>query len=453
MPEECPFLLRILNKPLLEFLIDFCVTIGVDAIRIVQDTPDRKIAEYFSDGKRWGLDISFGTMSLEADLNSLIEHNHSFLENDSLLFLDGFTFINYNINNSQWDFLNEKGAIYSKEGNIKFAWIKDSGSKLSSLEEYVPKSIAFTCLDSVGDYYDLSQKILADNSSDYVLPGYNNDPGIFLGQNVEIAQNANIRKPVIIADQVRIRALCMIGPGAVIGSNVLLDSSCSIENSIIYDHTYIGSDLEISRKIIYHNKVIDPETSTSTDIVDAFLISETGSHGSSNFVIKSVQAFFAVIIIALMFIPYFLLRLFTKVKKLHKIVFVDREKHIHTISVIEPYDSLGGRLFYHLSLDRFPLLFNVISGHLYLVGNTPLSNSNNHVELLHDLPVYHPAVFTFTDTVDKEFRGEFEDKIHELFYSNNSKFILDINIVIKILFKRLLFRISDGELQRKAGEA
>jgi dTDP-glucose pyrophosphorylase len=53
-PDIEPYLLKIVNKPLLEYAMDFASLLGVNELRIVTDSSTKDIEAFFGTGAKWG---------------------------------------------------------------------------------------------------------------------------------------------------------------------------------------------------------------------------------------------------------------------------------------------------------------------------------------------------------------------------------------------------------------
>jgi NDP-sugar pyrophosphorylase family protein len=54
-----PYMLQVVNKPLLEYYIDFCSLKQVTDVRIVSVDDNGSIERHFEDGGKWGLGTSY----------------------------------------------------------------------------------------------------------------------------------------------------------------------------------------------------------------------------------------------------------------------------------------------------------------------------------------------------------------------------------------------------------
>ncbi len=446
-PDIYPYLVKLANKRLLEYYIDFCVLLGIRDICIVMDKPELSVEEYFQDGSRWGAAISYGLSRPDDGINNVIKKNRSFIGESPLLLIHGFIFINYSKNREEYPlFTGDENRVFKTEsGALMFLPHPEKVENPEALkaEAYHDSGVGLESIQNMQDYFQLSMDILKNHSNDYILPGYNNEDGVFIGQNVEISKNTRIESPIIIGNNVQFKNLSAVGPGAVIGSNVLIDHATTVADSIIYDFSYIGSDLEISNKVIYKNNLIDPESGEILSISDDFLISEVETGVIHELCYRLFHCFVALLMLIVMLIPYVIGRILCMVlggiRGEIREVYIDKKslatwkyKHIDQDEISYPR-----KLFCKFSLHKFPLIFQAVRGKIFLAGNLMLPVTDRHKTIITEMGAYHPAVFSYSEMLGEEKADDFQVELNELYYSNNAGLFLDMRIIIKAMVKEL----------------
>lgn len=410
-----PYMLKVLNKPLLEYYIDFCSLLKIEEIRIISDDPDVQVEEYFGNGLKWGIKISYGFAKTTDTLKDIYLKNEAFCDNSDLFIIDGFVFIDYHRETSRYIFFSDENPMKSLQCNTgRVLSVRyDKTKSILDQDDFVEITNAgfeIKELSNIQQYYELSLDILKHKAGNFVLPGYNNEPDVFIGQNVEMAKNIECIKPVMIGNNVRIRTSAMIGPNTIIGNNVMVDSSTNIDNSIVYDYSYIGSDLEIKNKIVYKNSLISPNSGEIVKISDKFITSGINRLTNTSFIRRTVHYFIALLMFMIQLIPFCLLYPLDRIFN----------------------GSLNGffrRIFLKFSMDKFLLLPKVFAGRLYLVGNKRSLNTSD------ELPYYHPAIFYYSEMMSDKV-GLYQIQMDELYYCNNISLRLDIKILFRTLINR-----------------
>jgi len=437
-PDIKPYLLKILNKPLIEYYIDLCVLLEIKDIRIVSDSSEVELNEYLTDGTPWGVNITYSLSKQGDSLIDIVNKNKGFINNEKLLILNNLIFINYDKRESDYQLMktctntkvfdDKLGGLYviSKHDSLDFA----------KMEQYSYKDISVQLINSIQNYFDISINLLKHYTKNYAIPGYSSEDNIFIGQNVEITRMTQLQTPSSIGNNVRLHD-AVIGPFAIVGSNTFIDKMSKIENAIVYDNTYIGTGIEIVNKIIFKKMIIDPKTGETLDVPDEFIISKIKEKMFSEMTGKAFFWILALIITVLQFPFYFLLIPFTSSShnKQLCVISIDPAKEETLDFIVKKKNSFINSLFFKLSLYKFPLLLHVLTGKIFLTGNTPLKKENS--ELIKDMTNYRPAVFTINEMLNDDNKDPFIKDINELFYSNNLSFKLNIKILIKTIIQNI----------------
>ncbi len=436
-----PLLVPICNKPFAEFLIDFSILAGSEAIRLVMDGPLSDVERYCENGNRWGIPISYASIKNTDDLQTVIDKNQRFCSEDRVLIISGFVFIQYD---KQYNYktifasLPDGEILSSNRGSLRLR-----GSRTETQHDMGNIPLSLLGFDSIDVYYQLCMEILNDISSPYVLPGYSNEAYCHIGRNVVISKSAEIRKPVIIGNNVQILADSIIGPKAVIGSNVIIDRESSVIGSIVLENTYIGEHLEVQNKIASGNILIEPESGISIAMDDPHLLTGIHQSGSAKSLFQSiVHRLAAILLITLQLIPFLLLTpiliLQGKWKKSTNSYFtaVSEKYLILTTTTIErtgPFSTLAAAL----SLDRFTLLFRVLIGQLAIIGSWPVvATPSSITEYSKTKSWYRAAVFSYAETEEWPVNTG-DTAIIERYYAAHGNPMKDIALTIKALLNRI----------------
>jgi NDP-sugar pyrophosphorylase family protein len=442
-PQTHPYMLKIANKPLLEFYIDFCSLLGIRHVRLIMEEPDVSIDRYFMGGAKWDIEISYGFTRGCDDIDDIISKNRNFIGESSLMLISDYVFLRYDkeVNyastirrSSSWQMVGEE------DGGLRYIHASDMDKKVEELdlEQYKTGRVDLVRIDSIKKYYHINMILLYETATNYILPCYNNEEGFFIGHNVSMDRHCMIKKPTMLGDNIQLEDFSSVGPGAIIGSNVMISSGTTVENSIIYECSYLGEHLEFRNKIVHKNTVINPLTGESIELVDDFLLSEVNTDFISNSV-KVVRCRIFALCLYLVMLPFYLVgRLLCGVKKQNRSYYRDRLKQIFELPCFTvAKDGMLQRLFFKFSLDKVPLLGKVVSGKMHLIGNAPCPENESLHGMLLELPWYRPAVFSYSEMLGHEDYQNFEHIIHELFYCHHETPWLNLKIIIKSLVQRI----------------
>ena len=439
LPGVHPMLVPICNKPFIEFLVDFSILAGSDAIRIISDGLLGDVERYCENGGRWGIEISYGSMQPADSLDTVIEKNRRFCLDGRVIIISGFLFIRYD---KKSDYASLFASLPAGElhsccrGSISLTGNPVEGTNFAGTT-----SFAQTALDSISTYYNLSMEILKNELTNYVLPGYGSEADCFIGRNVTIPKSAEIKKPVMIGNNVQILANSVIDSNSVIGNNVIIDRESVVSESIIMDNTYIGEHLEVKHKIAAGNHLIDPESGSSIVMEDPHhLTSMSQSKATGTVLRRIVHGIMATLLIILQLLPWLLLRPILgmqgkwKSKKEQYYTGLQGKTFTLSLTTIDDNGPLG-TLARFLSLDRFTLFFRVPGGALALIGNQPIPVNPDIRIVPGSNAGYRPAVFSYAEAEEWPEIG-IDREIVEHYYAVHCNPLKDIAMTQKAFFNR-----------------
>lgn len=442
-----PAMYSICNKPLIEYLLDFAILNGCSELRIILNDPDQHIGRYFDAGKRWGIDISYGTCLEDESLEQVLDRNSRFCQQSALLICNGFFFVHYDkeINLTDWHSESDTcHTIHCPTGSVIHAPDRSCLNTLSSV--LTRTDFALTPLETIHDLYQISMQVLAAEQAHYVLPGYGTEKGILLGRNVEIGKNVTIIEPAIIGNDVELHGETVIGPFTVIGNSVIIDKGTHVTESIVHSHSYLGCNLTIKQKIVKGNKVFSIREDESMVIEEPFLFSPIQNElplPSLRLISNRLAALFLTLFLC---VPYFLLFTWSKIsggwKQRQVTYFLNtRETSLQVKRIVRDGHSFAGVWLGLPLFERFNLLPHVLSGELLLVGNRLLEATRRNSELLADFPEYMPGIFCYSEA-ENDISGPLETDISERYWAANRTPWHDALTLLKI--------IRNGRIRHKA---
>ncbi|MCF7913238.1 MAG: sugar transferase [Candidatus Cloacimonetes bacterium] len=438
-----PYFLKYLNKPLLEYYIDFCVLLGISDVRVINHEAGSDLEEYFGNGTQWGINLSYSFAKPEDSLQQVLSKNRKFCD-DGLLLIYGYQFIRYDINESNYQFLSETKAVSISGGNCflyNLPQLEDIREiEFEKIADYQDSELEIEYIYSIRKYYELNMELISHFREKYVLPGYNNEDGAYLGKNIIDKKSTKYTKPIVLGNNVQIQMNTLIGPNVVLGNNVIIDHSTQIVDSIIYDRSYIGSELEIDKKIVYKKRLIDPISEEVMQIVDSFLVSDIQNNLVENSVLRVLYGFFTFFLILMSTVPYIFFFLVCYVLGMRlgtQRYFMDKNGKVGTFPAfkLQGYNFFK-RFFFRFSLDLYPMYFKVLKGKISLVGNHPVTQGAEGVKLLMELPAYLPGIYNYPgsmlhNTSHENFIND------ELEYIHTRSFLFDMRVVLEYWISRL----------------
>lgn len=442
-PSLHPLLLPLCNKPFIEFLIDFAILTGSKEVRLLCDGPLTAVERYCDDGSRWGIDLSFGALQPDDSVQTLLGKNRRFCGDERVMVISGFNFIRYDKRQQYAKLIEEapNGQIVSCDGG----GIILAGPVGIAAEKGDEHALSLIPLDSVANFYKASMGALECGADHYVLPGYGGEPGCAFGRNVVMSKSVEIRKPVSIGDNVQLLPGTLIGPSAIIGNNVIIDKESSVSASIVFDNTYLGESLEVNGRIASGNLLIEPVSGASIAMEDPHLLSGIRQGSALKALPRALMhALLALLVISVLLIPFLLLWPLLKLTGRWKpsAVTIIGKRPEGTISFsnveLKPPGALS-TVAAALSLDRFPMLFRVLTGQLALIGSSPVRTDEAGTNDLADMHAYRPGVFSYAEAEEwPGGSGNSEDAaIVDRFHLAHSNPVSDIGLFIKAYINRL----------------
>ena len=303
-------LLPIANKPMSQFCLEAIAETGIQDIAIiVGGVGSKKVREYYGDGKKFGVNITYIEQDQPKGIAHAIRLCKEFVNDEKFLVFLGDNIIQKsivdfvkNFDNSNFDAtillcevdnpsrfgiadiqddkilkITEKPKnpksnfavtgiylltpeIFEIIDNLKPSWrneleITDALDTLLKLNNNIS-------YEKITDYWKdtgTPEDILHANGEiiskhpDFVVK--HNSKNVILGENSEIESNVKIEGPVIIGNNCKILSNSSIGPNVSVGNNSII-SVTNIQNSIIMENCKINSITKIKDSIIASNSEI-----------------------------------------------------------------------------------------------------------------------------------------------------------------------------------------------------
>jgi mannose-1-phosphate guanylyltransferase len=126
-------------------------------------------------------------------------------------------------------------------------------------------------IGKVPDYWQAIRDVLLRYIKNVEIPGMQVKPGIYTGLNVAVNwDKVDITGPVYIGGMTKIEdGAKIIGP-SMIGPNCWICSGATVDNSIIFDYSRLGSGVRLENKLVFGRYCVD-KTGASIDMQAAAL--------------------------------------------------------------------------------------------------------------------------------------------------------------------------------------
>ena len=438
-PNHPLYLLPFANKTAITYALDYCFLSGIRDVRIISDEESGVLRMQFRQGEMFGMNLSYGGVSRTESMKRIVLQNKSFCKDSDLLIISGLFLPEYDKRDPQPLHIGAdeiRGCAYGGEDGAA-AWYLVGRDKLDDLPEDWSAfrndgPVCGSPVPGIRDYYLHNMRLAGSDIEKYNLPGFSMGQNSFAGRDVKIPGTARVKPPVILGNNIQFGRGCHAGPNIIVGDSCIIDNGTTIQNAVILGNTYIGRDLEISGKICCGKRIIDPESGSIIDVSNEALFSDVEPDEFSRGPV--VQRVLAFLLLLLQVIPYALLRPFLEFHATLADCLTGKGKK-RTLALhgyVLPRESLAGRLFRRLSLDKYHLLHHAAAGRRRLVGNCLLEATDSNEQLIRDLPGYAPGIFSYSEYLGHEnMPGQME--LDEQYYAYAMNCWFNIKILTGIL--------------------
>jgi NDP-sugar pyrophosphorylase family protein len=456
-------LLPVGNRPVLEYWLETCVVLGIQEVRIVLGEGADLIEGYAGEGENWGLNVTYSFLKPGKDPDVFPRRSPDQWKEDGLLYIRMPVFPMRTADTppcppkaGQTFLLESQGrsaGFISRDPEVLRAFL-DEGRwpERSSDTEW---GLSAAALSTPKTYFDLNMTMVQGGISRYVAPGYSVTEGSYVGFNVVIPPSSQMNPPVMIGNNSRFQPLTIIGPEAVIGNRVVIDTQTEIRKCVVLDGTYLGRNLEFEDKIIAGTHLIDPETGVDVDLNDPLLLGQVGVTHTLREAIHSLAGKIPALLLWVLMAPLFFILapivIMTGRGRFEKKTVLGRKDRTLTVwSFIPRPGSCLASLFRGLNLDRWLWLPHVLLNRLALCGHSPLSGGSAE-KLRTRLPRYSPAVFA-EDLLIPDPVPEPLWEIYALQYLHERTMGGDAALLFRVLTRRLLMACCQDSLETPTKE-
>ncbi|TNG00656.1 MAG: hypothetical protein EP297_03430 [Gammaproteobacteria bacterium] len=408
-------MLPIGGKPLVQFWCEHLNQIGVKKLHLAMRRFPEQVRDFVGKGERWGLEISISSIPEHTDSDETYRLVSSYLNENTLV--------------SALDQLPEKDlqdwvtaisgmtpvprpAEDTKAAISKLAVIGPDGMRqlLNGQETAViaTDTDAVRTIKKPKDLWQANMDLLAGRITDPLPSGFEGEEGLFLDVGVQIKPAFQFEPRCSMGRHTLIETKNQLGPDVVIGSHCIVDKACRIRESVIFDHTYVGSHSDLNRVIVNGRLVYQVDHDLATWIDDPAIV------GSTQVKTRSVGIGSRMLALSLLCLSFPVIALIAIVQMLGGKTAFTKD----TIYIPIGRDLMGSVTYhalqvYSLVVDqpfwrKMPWMLNVIKGDLELVGITPSHEAAPVIpDWARELASVRPGVITLYDLAEEnEFSNE-----------------------------------------------
>ena len=124
----------------------------------------------------------------------------------------------------------------------------------------LPMDFEWVDIGKVPDYWQAIRSVLQGEVRQVGVPGKEVKPGVFTGLNVAANwDKINVKGPIYVGGMTKIEdGASLIGP-TMIGPSCYICEGATIDNSIIFDYSRIGSGVQLVEKLVFGRYCVDKE--------------------------------------------------------------------------------------------------------------------------------------------------------------------------------------------------
>ncbi len=295
-------------------------------------------------------------------------------------------------------------------------------------------------LGSWSEYRDVQLRILRREFQTIAIPGKEVSPGVWLGRNCVIAPTATLQPPVLIGHNSAVKDQAWIA-ASVIGEHVIVEAKAEVQQSVIMADTYVGSDLNVNDMVIHKTQVVQISTGVDLCITDAVILGDLQKRDVSAWLGRSLNVLAAILLLLIfspLLVPLWVYSLLRPGKP-----YILTEKRYRPAPTSPPgsgqvvaFSLYTSRSRWRL-LQKLPGLLNVIRGDLNLVGNSPLTEAelSQGQEDWEKLRLQAPAGLFHIWEAEGSPEASWQEKmVMEGYYAMQRTFWGDVRIFVKSLF-------------------
>ncbi len=297
-------MLPLVNRPMMEHVVELLKSHGFDEIVVTVAFMANAIRNYFGDGSEFGVEIHYATEETPLGTagsvrNAMEQLTERFLviSGDVLTDIDLGAIVRFHEDNKAMATIGlahvenplEFGIVITRDdGSIERFLEKPTWGQVFSdtintgifvlepeifdyiapdqpvdfssevfprlLDEGRPLfgAVAEGYWEDVGtlEAYLSAHKDILDGKVALNVPGFEVQPGVWVGEGAEISPEADIVGPAVIGENCRVEAGARLGAYTVLGANVRVRGEASVERVVVNDHAYLGAGVRLRGTVV-----------------------------------------------------------------------------------------------------------------------------------------------------------------------------------------------------------
>lgn len=393
----------LMDRPMIQHVVEVLVEQGVTEFDFVLHESPEILREFLGDGGRWGSRFQFHLSKTPDHPWRTLKHLSSKDPEEPIVLARADSLPALTPGELAAAAQSSGPTLYCHAASVEgwSGWAVLSGKSLADLlpeEDFARKLFALagecgTCT-LVAEVLQVTawRDCLVANARllDRAFPGIagtgkESDDGVYLGWNVRMHPSAKLIPPLYLGDQVKVEAGATLGPNVVVSRDCLIGSGSTLKDTLVFPRSYVGESLELDGCVVDHNQLVNVRLGTCVAITDSFLLGDI-SETILRSALRKIASQLLAGLLLLVFLPLLVaVCIYRKLahpgpllhsEEVIRLPAEEQENSWQTfnlksfasaeeLSVVGPWGDF---------LLRFmPGLFNVLQGHLCLVGMPPRS--------------------------------------------------------------------------------
>jgi lipopolysaccharide/colanic/teichoic acid biosynthesis glycosyltransferase len=292
-------LLPLVDRPLLQHLVEFYTRQGVDSLDFVLHQQPQMIEHHFGDGARWGNHIIYHLArdpvrpyrvlraldwSGMGEAPVLLGHADR-LPLVPLLEIDSFP---------TWPTLFTCRASKQPDADPRHHWTGwalvlpshlatvPADADETDLCEHLLRAAGAESpwfevsrqlgVRSFADVLESHRAVLGKDVSGLLLGCREADPGVWLARNVRLHPSVRFFPPAYVGENCDVGPGVKLGPHATVGKDCVLDARCTLTDAVVFPGSYVGEGLHLAGVLVDRNRLINPRVGGAVEVDDTVLL-------------------------------------------------------------------------------------------------------------------------------------------------------------------------------------
>lgn len=260
LPGKSSAELPVAGRRYIDYAIEEAFCLGADVCEILDWTHSPSLAQYFLDPTRTNHPVFYekgegprptgldGLSAFKTPLTATIE--------DGLIVVWGLCITGHKPQETRLVPVTEEECRTTPPG----AYVRRDGRWMKSL----PSGI---CIGDPEEWHRVNFAILR-NPGSFTLPGYSAENGVHLGHNVVLEHGTEVKPPVLLEDNIWCARNVTLDSDVIIESGSFIGEGAYLKRTLVCADTYVGTDLDLTDKIVVGRRIIDPASGAWIDTSD-----------------------------------------------------------------------------------------------------------------------------------------------------------------------------------------